>query len=242
MNVFMNGGTRKIDCCIVLHMHTRLIITRVQNQRNKKYHIINKIMRVAKINCRLSIGEAEVFYPEREIDEEATNFLKLLIENQAFLNRFSSFIEDDLYIQNTVTSANLLWSNNVNFYVYFNSKYTNRVVEKIIRRNFYHYLKSGGIWQYHDGGEIGIVMNNFMFGTFNTKETLEDHIEAPRHCNCPTNAYLYLYDKDGDLERSECINFDKTFNLEDYLFNFDRNYISSYKITDVNHNLLELAN
>lgn len=112
-------------------------------------------MRSVTINCNISIGVKNSFYPEIEPNKKSNEFLQQLFDDKNFLAKMASYFSDKEYIKNvSITVVNMV-ENTCNILVKFDSDYTTRVVEKIMKRNFYHYLRSGGLARYKKGVIIG---------------------------------------------------------------------------------------
>lgn len=189
-------------------------------------------MRYTTQTCTVTIGEPGSFYPEIPLNTPEYEYLSNLFKDNTFLKQMASYFEDGKFIDDVKIEALSISENNCNLKINFNSEYSNRVVNKVMYDNFYHYLRSGGIHQYTNGGELFIRFNNAEFS--NTDNNLIDQIDHQRKCQiCGQNAYIYYYDKDNDLSSSECIDYDP----DTFVLSCSSN-ISRYKITDTNHNLL----
>jgi len=200
-------------------------------------------MRSVTINCQISIGVEESFDPELTPTNDSNEFLQQLFKDNTFLERMASYFQDEKYVKNVSVVASDMIDNTCNITVNFNSEYTNRVVNKVMEDNFYHYLRSGGIAKYTNGGELFISLSDFKFNDTES-EGLIGQIDSKRNCTVCTddvnNAYIYFYDKNNDMMNSSCIFYDEsTFNLDDHLYPIIRGALYKYKITDTNHNVLK---
>jgi len=196
-------------------------------------------MRSVIINCQISIGIENSFYPEITPTKESNEFLEQLFKDNTFLERMASYFQDKQYVTDVSITVLDVVENTCNMTVNFNSEYTNRVVNKVMNNNFYHYLRSGGIAQYKNGGDLFINLIDFKFSDTGL-DVLIDQIDSKRNCTVcdnANNAYIYYYDKNNDMTNSSCIYYDATaFSLEDHK---NRNGLYRYKITDTNHNVLK---
>ena len=81
------------------------------------------------------------------------------------------------------------------FLLTFTSNHTRRVIEKVIRRNLGHYLRSGGIASCSlNGGEVDVTVSELVMKQDETG--LIDIIDNRRRCKsqaCEENAFVYWF-------------------------------------------------